>query len=231
MEQMTRVALIPAYEPGKELAPLAAALKEAGLTVVVVDDGSGMRFDGVFVACAACADVIRYAENGGKGHALKVGFQHIKEKIPAPYAVVTLDADGQHSVADAIRTLDEAQKSPGALVLGSRKFDGDVPLRSRFGNGVTRLVFRLMTGRYVRDTQTGLRAFVDAMTDFMLGIGGERYEYEMNMLLTCARDKVQMREIDIETIYIDKNAASHFNTLKDSARIYKTILKFKKAPR
>lgn len=231
MEQMTRVALIPAYEPGDELPPLAAALKAAGLFVVVVDDGSGARFDEVFRACEASADVIRYSQNGGKGHALKVGYRRILETAVAPYAVVTLDADGQHSVADAERTLAAAEAHPGELVLGSRKFDGRVPLRSRFGNGVTRLVFRLMTGVRVRDTQTGLRAFGSGQMDYMLKIAGERYEYEMNVLLSCARDRVTMREIDIQTIYIDNNASSHFNTLKDSARIYKTILNFKKAPR
>jgi len=225
---MTRVALIPAYEPGKELPPLAAALKEAGLRVVVVDDGSGPRFDEVFAACATSAEVVRYPENGGKGHALKVGFRHIQKNVPAPYALVTLDADGQHRVEDALRTLAAAEAHPGELVLGSRKFDGAVPLRSRFGNAVTRLVFRLMTGAYVRDTQTGLRAFLDSMQDFMIAIAGERYEYEMNVLLTCARDGVKVREIDIKTVYIDNNASSHFNALKDSWRIYRTILKFKR---
>ncbi len=231
MAQMTRVALIPAYEPGRELPPLAAALREAGLEVVVVDDGSGPRFDGIFGACEPFADVVRDSKNGGKGHALKVGFRRIVETVPVPFSVVTLDADGQHSVEDALKTLVAAEVHPGELVLGSRKFDGEVPLRSRFGNGVTRLVFRLMTGISVRDTQTGLRAFGSDMADFMLAIAGERYEYEMNVLLTCARDRVRMREIDIRTIYIDNNASSHFSTLKDSARIYKTILSFRRASR
>jgi glycosyltransferase involved in cell wall biosynthesis len=228
MDQVKRVALIPAYEPGRELIPLAVALKEAGLSVVIVDDGSGARFDDIFAACEGPADVVRYERNGGKGHALKVGFQFIQKNVPVPFSVVTLDADGQHSVADALRTLAAAEAHPGELVLGSRKFDGKVPLRSRFGNGVTRMVFRLMTGVYVRDTQTGLRAFTHSMQDFMLRISGERYEYEMNMLLTCVRDKVKLREIEIQTIYIDNNASSHFNTLKDSARIYKIILQFKR---
>ena len=35
-----------------------------------------------------------------------------------------------------------------------------------------------------------------------------------------------MCEHEIETIYIDDNAASHFNPFKDSLRIYKEIIKF-----
>lgn len=228
MESKTRVALIPAYKPGKELPSLAIALAKKELHVVVVDDGSGTRFDDVFAACEPFAEVIRYEKNGGKGHALKVGLRHIRKNALAPFVVVTLDADGQHSVEDALKTLDAGIRYPGQLILGARKFDGDVPLRSRLGNGITRLVFRLMTGVYVSDTQTGLRAFDNGMVDFMLSVAGDRYEYEMNTILTCTRQKVKIREIDIKTIYINNNTSSHFNTFRDSARIYRTILTFKR---
>ena len=60
----------------------------------------------------------------------------------------------------------------------------------------------------------------------MLQVEGERYEYEMNMLLNLKRNNIQAKEIEIETIYIDNNSGSHFNTLKDSFRIYKEIFKF-----
>lgn len=108
--------------------------------------------------------------------------------------------------------------------------DGEnAPLRSRFGNTVTRLVYRLSAGVRVYDTQTGLRAFDSSLIPTLLAIPGERYEYEMNVLLFCAREKIRIIEQEIETIYINNNAASHFDTLKDSARIYKEILKFSAA--
>ena len=226
MEPRTRVALIPAYEPGDDLPGLVRELKDRGMEVFVVDDGSGGRFDAVFSACEAFSHVIRYTPNGGKGRALKVGYRAIRAAIAPPYAIVTLDADGQHSVKDALRVWEAASAQPKALILGSRKFDGDVPLRSRFGNTATRMVYRLATGIAVRDTQTGLRAFCDDLADYMMEIEGDRYEYEMNVLLKCTRDKIRIREIDIETIYLDNNSASHFNTLKDSARIYGNIMKF-----
>ncbi|MDE5564653.1 MAG: GtrA family protein [Oscillospiraceae bacterium] len=91
---------------------------------------------------------------------------------------------------------------------------------------MTRLVFRLSSGQAVSDTQTGLRAFTDELTDRLLKISGERYEYEMNMLMICAREHVPMHEVKIETIYINDNASSHFSPIKDSLRIYGEILKF-----
>lgn len=111
-------------------------------------------------------------------------------------------------------------------MLGSRRLKEKVPLRSRFGNSLTRLVYRLSTGVRVHDTQTGLRAFSMQLLPELEGIEGERYEYEMNVLLACGRRHIPIREIEIETIYLNNNAASHFNVWKDSARIYREILKF-----
>ena len=90
--------------------------------------------------------------------------------MEAPYTVVTMDADGQHLPEDAARICAASEAEPDALILGGRKFEGKVPLRSRFGNGVTRWVFRLSTGAKVYDTQTGLRAFSDRLLPAMLDV-------------------------------------------------------------
>ena len=60
----------------------------------------------------------------------------------------------------------------------------------------------------------------------MLSVSGDRYEFEMNMLLECAREGIIFYEVPIETVYLGKNESSHFNPIKDSWRIYKDILKF-----
>jgi putative flippase GtrA len=110
--------------------------------------------------------------------------------------------------------------------MGCRKFTGNIPARSKFGNEITKKVFSLASGVKVSDTQTGLRGFSNEMIPFLLEVSGDRYEYEMNMLLECAKEKIQFFEVPIETVYIDSNESSHFNPIKDSVRIYKDILKF-----
>ena len=60
----------------------------------------------------------------------------------------------------------------------------------------------------------------------MLEIEGERFEYEMNVLLTCSTKKIKITEIQIDTIYIENNSGSHFNSVKDSIKIYKEIFKY-----
>ncbi|MDN5352282.1 MAG: hypothetical protein PWQ12_1202 [Clostridiales bacterium] len=222
----SQIALIPAYEPTEMLARFAGRLKEAGFEIVIIDDGSGEDYRPFFEAAENVATVLTHQENKGKGRALKTGLNYIKENFPEDSIIVTVDSDGQHSVEDAIRVSKAAARNPQYLLLGSRSFRGNVPARSRFGNTVTRFVYRLSTGMHVGDTQTGLRAFSSTMIPFMLGVKGERYEYEMNVLLECSRQEIVIKEIEIETIYYDNNSASHFDTLKDSFRVYREILKF-----
>ena len=162
--------------------------------------------------------------NQGKGQALKTAFQFIKEQNSYG-TVVTADADGQHKIWDIFRTANKASEKPNKLILGVRAFTGKVPLRSRFGNSLTKAFFKLQTGVGVTDTQTGLRAFTTNLISFMLKIEGQRYEYEMNMLLEASKE-YEILEVPIETVYINDNEGSHFRPIRDGLMIYKNIFKF-----
>lgn len=162
--------------------------------------------------------------NQGKGQALKTAFSYIREQNIYG-TVVTADADGQHKIWDIFRTAIKASENPNKLILGVRAFTGKVPLRSRFGNSLTKALFKLQTGVGVTDTQTGLRAFTTNLIPFMLKIEGQRYEYEMNMLLEASRH-YEILEVPIETVYINDNEGSHFRPIRDGLMIYKNIFKF-----
>lgn len=219
-------ALIPAFEPTMELVKLVKELVEHNFTIVVVDDGSKHEFQPVFDDVAKYGTVLHQEGNQGKGCALKTGMRYINEQRKEPGLIVTLDADGQHTVADALKVIRAAGEQPEALTIGSRSFSGNVPKRSQFGNSLTRKVYALFTGVKVQDTQTGLRAFGSEMIPYFIGIEGSRYEYEMNVLMECAKDKVPILEQQITTIYLDNNTGSHFRTVRDSIRIYGNIFKF-----
>lgn len=225
-ENNTRVALIPAYEPESHLIDLLQNAQEKGLQTIVIDDGSGHSFSDIFEQAAEFAVVLTHRENRGKGWAIKTGLQYIREHYRRPYTVVTMDADGQHQVSDAVRICEAAERNPNALILGSRGLRENVPLRSRLGNTITRFVYKISTGLCIHDTQTGLRAFSGGLLPALLEISGERYEYEMNVLLEFAHKGIGIEETSISTIYFNNNSGSHFNTLKDSYRIYKEILKY-----
>ena len=58
----------------------------------------------------------------------------------------------------------------------------------------------------------------------MTEVEGERYEYEMKVLIACSRARIPMVPVTIETIYENGNEGTHFHPIRDSWRIYKVIL-------
>jgi putative flippase GtrA len=217
--------LIPAYQPTMELVELVVTLRRRGARVVVVDDGSSADTQPVLWQLEPYC-VVLHRQHAGKGAALKSGLEWMAAHFPSDLTVVTADADGQHSVDDILRVGHRAQAAPDALWLGTRRFDGTTPWRSRVGNGVTRLVFRIVSGVPVSDTQTGLRAFPLAMAQELIHVPGQRYEYETNVLLDCSRRARPIRELNIETRYFDGNSGSHFSPWRDSWLILRDIVAF-----
>jgi glycosyltransferase involved in cell wall biosynthesis len=221
--------LIPARRQESALAPLTDALLEAGFgAVLVVDDGSPSGEREAFDAMGKKERVhlLRHAVNMGKGRALKTGINYFLNAFPDFAGLVTADADGQHSVGDIIRVAKVLAASPGRAVVGCRNFDHGTPLRSRFGNELTRTVFHFVSGSRVSDTQTGLRAFPASLLPELVALPGERYEYEMTVLAHLCREGRAPLETSISTIYIDGNRSSSFNPIRDSMRVYFVLLRF-----
>ena len=219
--------VVPAREPEPLLVPLVHALRAAGFgLVLIVNDGSGAACGAIFQESeAAGARVLFHAVNLGKGRALKSAFNCLLSEYPEITAVVTADADGQHTLEDIVHVAHEVI-SRGEPVLGSRAFAGEVPLRSRFGNILTRYVFASVTGARLGDTQSGLRGLPRDVLAPLITLEGERYEFEMNMLAHLCRAGRRPVEVAIETVYIEGNRSSHFNPIWDSMRIYFVLARF-----
>lgn len=223
---MKEVILIPSYEPDKKLISLIETINRNRFDIIVVDDGSGKKYQDIFQKICNKVYLISYVPNMGKGHALKKGLSYIKEKYQKDYLVITMDSDGQHTIGDAIKLSNYAKEHLNTYVLGMRKRNSNTPLRSKIGNRITKFVYHITTGVNIYDTQTGLRCFSNTLTEFLLNTPGERFEYEMNALLSSPKNGIKLHEIEIETIYMDNNKGTHFKTLRDSYLIYKDIFKF-----
>jgi glycosyltransferase involved in cell wall biosynthesis len=195
---------------------------------VIVDDGSGPEYQDVFSRAAAFPNVhlLRHATNLGKGAALKTGINYALCAFPELVGIVTADADGQHHPDDIIRIADTLLARPDCLVLGSRRFDGDVPWRSRFGNSLTSMVVHALIGQKLTDTQTGLRGIPASLLPRILRIESTGYEYELEMLIAAHHLSAPVVEEPIRTIYEAGNKSSHFNPIVDSMKIYFVLLRF-----
>lgn len=222
--------IIPAYNPDDKIYPLLDGLVAAGFQhIVVVDDGSRPACRPIFDTIAAkyACLVLRHHVNLGKGRALKTAFNAVLNDCPTCVGAVTVDADGQHTVADTIACAEALIAHPDCLVLGCRDFAAEhIPAHNRAGNVLTRTVVRWLCGIRVSDTQTGLRAISVKHMQLLMNTKGERFEYEMNMLLDTKDQGIPLYEVPIQTIYIEENQTSHFNPLRDSIKIYSVFLKF-----
>lgn len=221
--------LIPAYQPDEKLSHLIHQLHLLGLKdIIVVDDGSRKEIKSLFDTLVAqgCV-VLRHAQNQGKGAAIKTGIRYILQRDGAIEGVVTCDADGQHAPKDIAALVAALRDNPEALVLGTRDFSlPQVPKQSRFGNRFSSLYFRFVTQKVCNDTQTGLRAIPNKLFSLAASIPQNRYDYEMMFLIDAALSGVVIQSVQIETLYLNQNASSHFRPIVDSIRIYKEPLKF-----
>ena len=218
--------VIPAFDPPGTLLGLVEELGARSVgQIVVVNDGSADRSPFRPLEDMEDVTVLHHERNHGKGEALKTGFRRLLENGKVT-GIVTVDADGQHLPEDVARVASEAALVPDALVLGARSFGRGVPFKSAVGNKATRFILRLATGLDLKDSQTGLRALPRPVAERCLAIQSARYEFELEMLLLAKRMGIAFKEVDIATVYLDGNRATHFRPVRDSIHIYLVFLRF-----
>lgn len=222
--------VIPAFEPDTRLPEIVSNLSQHPFhLIVVIDDGSGPTYRNVFnqVQTFPAVKLLVHPENRGKGAALKTAFSYIAEHdVDHTRSIITLDSDGQHAAHDILSIANQAQVDGDKFIMGVRSFSNDVPLRSRFGNLLTRRVMCAVSQVDLEDTQTGLRCLPLAFAVATLVIDADRYEFELECILLAKSSDVAIVQHPIQTIYIDENASSHFRPVMDSLRIYFVFVRY-----
>lgn len=221
------IVVIPALNPTEQLIHYVdELLKENIPQVIIVNDGSKKKCEFIFTQIQnkkRCI-VLKHERNLGKGQALKTAFQYVLNK-GSYRGVVTADCDGQHSVEDVVKVGEALIDVQHGIILGVRNFkEKHVPFRSYIGNTITIFIFNLLFGCKLKDTQTGLRGIPFELLNSIATIFGDRYEYEMNMLIYAAKNQLIIKEVPIHTLYFNKNENSYYHPLKDSLKILRAII-------
>ncbi len=215
--------LLPVYNPDEKFLQLVEDLFKRGFKVVACNDGSKESCDEYFRRAKPFADVIGYKDNKGKGYALKRGFEYIGNNLADEVDyIVTADSDGQHAIEDIERVAKLTRKTDG-IVLGMRDLSERIPIKSRIGNDLSKFVYTIVTGVYLRDNQSGLRGFPVRLCQWLQDIPGNKYEYELNVLVTAHKEGMKVTGIDIKTIYENNNKNTHFKPIKDTFRIQRSL--------
>lgn len=221
--------VIPTLNPNISiLDPFLKELQKEFKNVLVYDDGCREEYQDYFKKLEKKGIIVlHHYINLGKGRAMKDAFNYLLNEYPNLKGVVTADSDGQHSVKDIKKVAEKVLENSDSLVLGCRNFDGkNVPARSKFGNKTTVNVLKLFVGVGVTDTQTGLRGLPKEVMIKFMDTQGERFEYETNQLIDTISKEIPIKEVEIETIYVNGNTESHFNPIKDSIAIYRLFIKY-----
>ena len=220
---MKTAVLLPVFNPDEKFLRLVEELNKCGFVVVAVNDGSLERCNEYFKRAEKYAHVVGYQINKGKGFALKRGFEYIGNELADEVDyIVTADSDGQHAIEDIQRVAHLTRKTDG-IVLGMRDLSEKIPIKSRIGNDMSKVVYTIVTGVYLRDNQSGLRGFPARLCMWLQDIPGNKYEYELNVLATAHKEGMKVTGIDIKTIYENNNKNTHFRPLKDTFRIQRSL--------
>lgn len=194
-------AIIPALNESTAIESVIHGLRGEGFKkIVVVDDGST---DGTGkIASRAGATVVRHTVNLGTGAATETGFEYIRRNEEHVDAVVTCDADGQHTPSDARRVVEVLIQSECDLVVGSRimKNAGSMPVVRLLGNKVVNVLVELALGIKMSDSQCGLRALSNKALAVMK-LKSLSWEFLTEMIKIARQHKMRIMETSIQTIY------------------------------
>jgi glycosyltransferase involved in cell wall biosynthesis len=194
------VALIPAYNAAPFVENVIRTASRS-VPVIAVNDGST---DGTLAMMRSTgAHVIDQQPNQGKGTALKRGFRAALDL--GVDAVITLDADGQHDPSEIPLFLRAFETTAADLIIGERNFSG-MPLVRRVSNTIGRAAFSWAIGRAVPDNQSGYRLLSRRLIEAVLESGESGFEFEMDMIVICARRGWPIAGVPIRTIYGDEQS-------------------------
>lgn len=211
-------ALIPTYNNGGTVADVVRRTHEYLKDIIVVVDGSTDDTIEQLTGIGFVVTIVTYMNNRGKGYALKQGLRKVRE-MGFDYAL-TIDSDGQHYPENIPSLIEQIERHPGCMTIGSRVLvQENMPKKNTFANRFSNFWFMIQTGRRLPDTQTGMRIYP------MKRIGctsllTNRYEAELELLVFMAWRGVEMIPVPIDVYYPPKEVRiTHFKPSRDFTRI------------
>ncbi len=212
--------VIPAYNERFSLAGVLEDVKEKGLPVLVVDDGS---VDNTYEAAKKKADlVIRNEKNFGKGLSLNKGISHLFKNTDFDY-VITMDADGQHSPLDLDKFINEARAGADFVVGNRMSNPSGMPLVRIVTNTIMSWIISKTANQRIPDTQCGFRLIKKDILEKVI-IKTKKFEIESEIIIKAARLGTPIKSIPIRSVYF-KNQQSKIRPFRDALRFWKFIFR------
>lgn len=213
--------VIPVYNHEHAIGAVVSGIRAQDVPVVLIDDGCSQACADVLRRLSATADVtlVRHERNRGKGAAVHTGMNVARDR--GYTHAVQIDADGQHTVTDVRRFLDEAQRYPDAVICGRPLFDASIPRSRYYGRYLTHSLVWLETlSLELVDTMCGFRVYPLAATLPLLDSGqvGTRMDFDTEVLVRLHWRGVRTRWLATAVRY-PLDGISHYRMFRDNARM------------
>lgn len=200
---MKVIAVVPAYNEGGRVATIVHDAQKYVDKVVVVDDGS---IDNTAeLAEKAGATVLKHVENAGAGAATMTGIEAARSL--GAEAVITLDADEQHDPHDIPALLKPIEDGKADIVFANRFGQRNrIPFIRRFFNSIGNVITLLATGKLVRDSQCGYKAFGPlAVEQIDLKMSG--FEFCTEIVRESVHHRWRIAQVPVKVIYSEYTLA------------------------
>ncbi len=192
MEEKRITIVIPVYNESGAIGNLLDKLKDYNNTydIIVVDDGST---DGTAeVVSQKGFKLLRHTHNKGYGAALKTGIRNA-----AGDYVLTLDADGQHSVNDIEKIVSAIKENNYDMVVGARTSDSHIPFLRKPGKRLLSLVANYLAERKIPDLNSGFRVFKKDLALKFMHILPNTFSFTTTLTLALIKEGYEVEYIPI----------------------------------
>lgn len=219
--------IIPVYDHEHAIAGVVRSVQRHGVHIFLIDDGSNEACAAELGLLSSSADVtlLRHERNRGKGAAVCTGFRAAHE---AGFThALQIDADGQHTLGDIARVLEEARAYPDAVICGRPIFDSSIPKSRYYGRYITHVLVWVETLSFeIRDSMCGFRLYPLGAVMALLERRsvGSRMDFDTDILVRMHWRGIATRWVDTRVVY-PADGVSHYRLFFDNVRM--TVLHIK----
>lgn len=224
--------VIPVFNEKKVIEGVIRSLPEnlpgvEKISTIIVDDGSD---DGSAELLHRLKSekgknffLLEHLVNRGQGAAVETGIEAAKKlKVDA---IITLDGDGQHSTSDIAALLQPIIHGEADIVNGSRFLKKQpIPLLRRLYNFNANLVTWIMSGIWLTDSQSGMRALGEKAIE-EIEIYANGYEFCTEMIREASWYKLTVKEVPITVSYSEYSLHKGQNFATGLGTIAKLVIR------